>query len=93
MIVIISPRARRDLIDIGAWIARDDAPVAERVVEQLIHVAERIGLHPLLYPIVEHSRTLRKTLVSPYLIFYRVRRDAVFIVAVRHGARDNRGLR
>lgn len=89
----ISARARRDLIEIGAWIARDDADAADRFVERLVASSEQIGVNPLLYPMVEDGHTLHKMLVAPYLILYRVRCRDVLIVTIRHGARHKRGLR
>ncbi|PTS73897.1 stabilization protein [Sphingomonas sp. HMWF008] len=81
------------MIDIGEWIERDDPVTANRVIERLIVASEEIGERPRLYPLADGSRVLHRRLVRPYLIFYRVRRDDIFIVSIRYSARDNRALR
>jgi len=91
--VELSSRARSDLVAIGNWIARDDRSMANKFVDKLIDACEEIGTRPNLYSLVHGRRTLRKRLYRGYLIFYRVRRRDVFIVSVRHGARDNSALR
>lgn len=88
MIVDFSQRARRDLTEIGVWIARDDPDTAKRFVDRLEAACWEIGQQPRIYPFIVGSKTVRKRLVAKrYLILFRVRNGRVTIVSVRHGAR------
>lgn len=62
-------------------------------VGELEAACERIGEHPLAYPLLTGSGSMRKGSFCPYLILYRVHRGTVVIVSIRHGARDNRRRR
>ena len=93
MKVELSIRARSDLAAIGDWIARDDEATADAFVAKLLDTCEEIGTRPDAYPLAWSRRTLRKRSFRRYLIFYRIRRGEVIIVAIRHGARDNSRLR
>lgn len=93
MIVVLSSRADANLESIGNWIANDNPLRAVTFVDELYAACVNIGDNPLLHAFVPGSRSLRKTLFAPYAIYYRVRRDHVLIVSIRHGARDNRRLR
>ena len=85
-----TPEARRDLISIGDWIARDNPTRSERFVEDLILSCEEILNFPEKYPFVTQfeSRGLRRKVHGNYLIFYRVRLIQVEIIHVFHGAQD-----
>lgn len=87
MKVIKSPKAEADLESIGDWIARDNPLRAVSFVREMSAACDDIGDHPELHPLFRGSRSLRKKLFYPYLILYRVRRDQVVIVSIRHGAR------
>ena len=80
--------ALRDLSDIHAYIAEHD-PAAALVVAQAIRaVAERLTVHPMLGHAGRVKGT-RELAISryPYVIAYRVAREKVEILAVRHMAR------
>ena len=86
MKVIVAPAARRDLVEIGTWIARDKPRAADRMVDRLLSAANGLSRHPLRYPSVG-LRRLRKRPVGAYLIFYRVD-DVISVVRILHAARD-----
>ena len=80
--------ALRDLSDIHAYIAERN-PVAARVVMRAIHVlAERLTVHPMLGHPGRVKGTRELALAGyPYAIAYRITREAVELLAVRHMAR------
>lgn len=47
--VTFSPKSRRDLLDIGDYLAKDDLTNARRFVAKLIVACQRIGRAPLGY--------------------------------------------
>jgi toxin ParE1/3/4 len=83
-----SRRAERDLIGIGDWIRPDNPPCAESFVDELDAACVAIGEFPFAYPEYPGGRDgVRKRSFGNYLIFYRIRRDHVLIVSIRHAAR------
>ena len=43
---ILSPRARRDLLAAVRWIAKDNPPAANSLLNAVEKASERIGSHP-----------------------------------------------
>ena len=91
--VLIRPSADRDMDEIFAWIAREDAMAAERLVRRIFEAArslrdfpERGAPHPEIGP------DARALLVGRYLVLYRVGPDSVDILRIVHGARELTGL-
>jgi plasmid stabilization system protein ParE len=88
--VIYSEAALADLQQITAFIAVDNAEVAQRFANRLVDLAESLRLLP------ERGRTVKKwpgvrvIVLAPYLIFYRFERaeNRVEILRFWHGARD-----
>ncbi len=87
---IISPEAQSDLDDIWEYIAKDNPPAADRLVDELHQQCTELAESP------EHGKRrdelgvglrswpVRKT----YLIFYRLTTDGTEVVRILHGARD-----
>ena len=84
--IVWTQRARRNLDEIGAYIAQDDPAAAERTVRRILERISVLGFFP-------HSgrvgtvETTRELVVAntPYIIIYRVR-ERVEILRIRHGA-------
>jgi plasmid stabilization system protein ParE len=90
MRVVYSPRASRDLEQIGAYYRTvADATIATDIAERIEYVIIRLGRQPLSAPRVVGRPDVRVALVLryPYKIFYRVRSDNVEILHIRHTAR------
>ena len=87
--VTYSPRSRRDLEKIRAWIARDSGSLetADRFIRQLLDSADTLETLPERFPAYPYSRRWRMMPVGNYLIFYRVQAEAVWIGHIRHAAR------
>lgn len=89
---VLSPQARRDLLDAVRWIARDNPAAARALRDGVARAAERIGEHI-------HAGSLRPDLADepyrfvtltgfPYVIVYNSERRPPLIVRILHGARD-----
>ena len=87
--LIWSPRAVEDLDAACAFIARDSDKYAYLFAERIITLIETIPANPRAGGIVPEYNlaNLRERLFQNYRIVYRVRKDAVEIVAIVHGAR------
>lgn len=80
--------ALRDLSDIHAYIAERNPAAALNVARTIRAVAERLTVHPMLgHP--GRVKGIRELALAgyPYVIAYRVTREAVEVLAVRHMAR------
>jgi toxin ParE1/3/4 len=82
------------LIEIGDFIARDNAGRALDFVQAIRLRAAELGEAPQAYPIVARRAAgrLRLRPYGRYLIFYRIEEDCVAILRILHGARDWRAL-
>lgn len=90
MKVVLTDEARRDLEDIGDYIAQDNPRRARSCVRDLIDAARHIGDGPEGFPLVGRYRhpNVRRRVYGNYPIFYRIEADRVAILHVLHGARD-----
>lgn len=90
MKVFFAPAAKLDLFGIGEHIGRENPTRASSFVDELIDHCYALADLPRRYPLVpryEHWG-IRRCVHENYLIFYRVREDAIDIVHVLHGATD-----
>jgi plasmid stabilization system protein ParE len=87
--LIWSARARRDLREIGQFIARDKPVAASQWVETLAAMAEHAAAIPLAgRRVPEFGRDdVREVIKRGYRVIYRVFEDRVEIVTVREGHR------
>jgi plasmid stabilization system protein ParE len=79
-----------DLQQITAFIAADNAEVAERFANRLVDLAEALRSTPERGATGERCPGVRLVVLAPYLIFYRFERsaDTVEILRFWHGTRD-----
>jgi toxin ParE1/3/4 len=90
MKIFFAPAAKLDLLGIGENIGLENPTRAVSFVDELIDRCYSLADMPRRYPLVpryEHWG-IRRCVYGNYLIFYRVREDAVDIVHVLHGAMD-----
>jgi toxin ParE1/3/4 len=94
MNVRLSSEARKDLIAIGDYIARDNPLRASTFVRELAKACVELSSTPLGYPIVRRyeAKGIRRRVYGNYQIFYRVTGEQVFVIRVLHGARDTDAL-
>lgn len=87
--VILSKEAKADLVEIGDYIAAQNPLRAASYAEELYSKAQNIGSAPLAYPKrSDFGPDLRAAVHKPYLIVFRVTKNAVEVVRIIHGARD-----
>ncbi len=72
---------------IVTYIAGAEPAAADRMMERLVAVADSLAIFPHRGREVGGDRR-EMTTVWPYVLRYRVMDDAVVILRVRHGARD-----
>lgn len=89
-----TPRARRDIVEIWEYIARDSLDSADRVTAAIREAAEMLAK----LPGIGHTRTdvsdphYRFWRVHSYLLAYRTTDTDLIVIRVVHGARDIRDL-
>ena len=90
MKVKFTARAELDFEQIGDAIAKEAPIRAATYVAELREACLSLADMPNAFPIIERYRKtgVRRRLFGNYLIFYRVRRDAIIIQFILHGARD-----
>ena len=88
--VTYSEAALADLEQITAFIATDNAEVAERFANRLVDLAESLRSMPERGRPVKRWPGVRVVVLAPYLIFYRFDKPANTVEILRfwHGARD-----
>lgn len=89
MRIVWTRPALADVLEIKQYIAADSARYANIVVERFFTAVERLDAYPLSGRMVPElsAATVREVIEPPYRIVYRVRADALEIIAVVHSAR------
>jgi toxin ParE1/3/4 len=88
-VIEISPKAKKDLREIWLYYARSGSPeVADRKLREIAIETERIGRHPT--PGREHDEFpgLRRLLVHPHTVFFRITATKAEVARVLHEQRD-----
>lgn len=83
-----TPTARAQFLSALDYIRRDRPSAASRFRAKVERVLVRLEKHPGSGRVLREFPELpyREVIVAPYRFFYRVRRRAVWIVGVWHGA-------
>jgi len=85
--VVWTQRARRNLNDIGEYIAQDDPAAAERTVRRIVEQISGLAFYPRVGRAGRVEGTRELTISdTPYIAVYRFN-ERVEILRVRHGAR------
>ena len=91
-IAVLSPQARRDLLDAVKWIAKDNPAAARALRDGVVKAAERIGEHhqvgTLRLALAEEPYRFVMLTGFPYVIVYNSDRRPPLIVRILHGACD-----
>ena len=86
--VRLTQQAEEDVLEIWDYIARDNIPAADRLVDRFTEMYERLARSPGMGVRQEQYRPgLRCFPVGKYIVFYTVTDDFVEIYRVLHGAR------
>ena len=86
MRITITPAAAGDLDEIWAYLNDRSPRAAEKTIDRITDGITLLAAFPLWFPL--HGLSVRKLLVSPYLVFYTVTVNRVVVLRVLHGARD-----
>ena len=87
--ITVTKQAKQDLLSIRSYIADDNPSAADKLLDTLNKRIGTLADHPLLGPArADIAPDLRYLVSLDYLILHRVRKDAVEIVRVLHGARN-----
>lgn len=86
--VLFRPQARDEFEAAGEWYERERSGLGGNFLKAVEEQLARIAANPLLYPAV--YRDIRKAALRrfPYCIHFRLRGDAVLVLAVFHTARS-----
>ncbi len=89
MILVVTPRAARDLDDIHSYIAHDDPSAANDDMRRLVKALKMIAERPAIGRQGATGARRHEWSVPglPYLIPYRVEAERVIILRVFHTAR------
>lgn len=85
--VIWTIEALEDLASIRAYIAQFNPAAANRLADRLLSAGDRLSAFPERGPRASGD-TRRLSSVWPYIIQYRVVADKVYLLGIRHGARE-----
>jgi len=89
-----SQRARADIRDLKAYIAKDSPYYSRRFTERVIASVEKLEEFPKIgrpVPEAEGRDDVRELIYQGYRIIYLTKPDRVFIVTIMHGSRDLAG--
>ena len=91
---VLTPLARRDLEEIWDYLALDNQPAAERVLDRIEATIKELAKTPGMGHLREDlaDRRHRFFLVYSYLIVYRPETRPLQIIRVLHASRDVRAL-
>ena len=84
--------AVNQLAALAEYISLDSPLYAEQTVERIVARLEQVRIHPRSGRVVPEfpQDDLRELVEPPYRIIYRIRTDAVEVLAIVHGRQDVR---
>ncbi len=84
--VVWTEASLRDLRSIRSYIRQFNPGAAARLAERLLEAGDSLAENPARGRPVGNHREL--TIIWPYVLRYRLTQNQVFIMRVRHGARQ-----
>ncbi|MCU7861621.1 MAG: type II toxin-antitoxin system RelE/ParE family toxin [Candidatus Thiodiazotropha sp. (ex Lucinoma kastoroae)] len=94
MVIKWSKRARTDIRDLKAYIAKDSSYYAKRFTERVIASVEKLEDFPKMgrpVPEAEGREDVRELIYQGYRIIYLTQLGHLFIVTIIHGSMDLAG--
>jgi len=86
--LIIHPAARAEFQSAADWYAERSVQVAERFASKVEAAITAIRDHPDRYALIDDMHRMYLVDGFSYCIAYRLQRDRIEIVAIRHAAQD-----
>jgi len=84
----LRPDAEIDLEDAAKWYEKQRRGLGGGdFLDQVQHTWNTMEETPFLYPVVHRNTRRALTRRFPFAIYYRIKYDAVVIIAVMHGSR------
>jgi len=86
--VRFTPTGRAQFLDAVAYIFRDNPPAAAKFREKAEKVLSRLKAYPESGRLIPEFSDLpfREVIVRPYRLFYKIKNDTVWVIAVWHSA-------
>ena len=91
MVIEWSRRARADIRNLKAYIAKDSPYYARRFTERIVASVEKLAEFPKIgrpVPEAEGREDVRELIYQGYRIIYLAQPERVFIVTIIHGSRN-----
>lgn len=90
-VIVFRAAARREYVDSVTWCERQRTGLGGQFEAAVERTLETISTFPDAFPIVH--RDVRRAMIRrfPYGVFYRLRGEAIHVLAVMHGRRDPAG--
>ena len=88
--VVVRPLAERDILEAKTWYDLRRPGLGGEFLDAFAELQSLLEQTPTIYPVVH--RGVRRAVLRrfPYLVYFVVRGQKVFVVACLHGARDPR---
>jgi len=90
--VRLLPQAEEDFLEIIQYIAEDKPSAAEKMADRFEKAFLLLSENPMAGRSARESKlkllNYRILIVEPYLIFYQIKKNSVFVFRILHGARD-----
>ena len=84
--------AEQDLVDLMSYLAAENARAAADVLDRIEARLEALQSHPFVGRILHNAKLTalgyRVLVIDNYLVFYKVKGNAVLVHRILHGARD-----
>lgn len=89
--IVWSPKARRRLEEIRAYVARDKPDAAARLATRIVAVVEALRNHPHLGRVGAEPE-IRELVIggTPYVVLYSVKKTQVTVTTIWHGAQSRK---
>ena len=94
MVIEWSRRARADIRNLKAYIAKDSPYYARRFTERIVASVEKLAEFPKIgrpVPEAEGREDVRELVYQGYRVIYLTQLEQVFIVTIVHGSRNLAG--
>ena len=87
MDIVWTPRARQHLIDLAAYIARDNPTAARQTVDRIRDAVARLATHPPMGRVGRLTGTRELVIAgTSSIVACRIRKGSVRILAVMHSS-------
>jgi addiction module RelE/StbE family toxin len=84
-----TPRARQHLLNISAYIARDNPTAARQTADRIRDAVAHLATHPAIGRVGRITGTRELVIAgTPYIVAYRVRKASLRILAVMHSSQQ-----